>query len=100
MGYENVVIVVMVAIALLFGAKKLPELARSLGRAQSEFEKARIEVRQEISSIDHIKDSDRRAKLEDIASRLEIENVNSLSDEDLRRKILESIKNDNRDIVT
>jgi sec-independent protein translocase protein TatA len=100
MGYENVVIVVMIAIALLFGAKKLPELARSLGRAQSEFEKARIEVRQEISSIDHIKDSDRRAKLEDIASRLEIENVNSLSDEDLRRKILESIKNDNRDIVT
>ena len=100
MGYENVVIVVMVAIALLFGAKKLPELARSLGRAQSEFEKARIEARQEISSIDHIKDSDRRAKLEDIASRLEIENVNSLSDEDLRKKILESIKNDNRDIVT
>ena len=55
MGYENVVIVAIAAIALLFGAKKLPEFARSLGRAQSEFEKAKMEIRQEIGNIGHDK---------------------------------------------
>jgi sec-independent protein translocase protein TatA len=32
-------IVVLLVIVLLFGAKKLPELARSLGRSTSEFKK-------------------------------------------------------------
>jgi sec-independent protein translocase protein TatA len=98
MGYENVLIVVMVALALLFGAKKLPELARSLGRAQSEFEKARMDVRQGIGGMDHIETSEKRRKLEDIASKLEIENINSLSDEELHKKIRESIKSDNHDV--
>jgi sec-independent protein translocase protein TatA len=92
MGYENVVIVAMVAIALLFGAKKLPELARPLGRARSEFEKAKVGAMQEIADADHSTESDRRAKLEEVASRLEIDNISSLSDEDLRKRILESIK--------
>jgi sec-independent protein translocase protein TatA len=99
MGYENVVIVAIAAIALLFGAKKLPEFARSLGRAQSEFEKAKMEIRQEIGNIGHDKEIDKRTKLEDIASKLEIENIGSLSDEELYGKILESIKSDNRDAV-
>jgi sec-independent protein translocase protein TatA len=33
------VIVAVVAIAVIFGAKKLPEMARSFGRAQGEFKK-------------------------------------------------------------
>jgi sec-independent protein translocase protein TatA len=33
------VIVAVVAVVVLFGAKKLPEMARSLGRAQGEFKK-------------------------------------------------------------
>jgi sec-independent protein translocase protein TatA len=32
-------IVIVLVIVLLFGAKKLPELARSVGRASSEFRK-------------------------------------------------------------
>ena len=32
-------IVVLVVLVLLFGAKKLPELARSVGRSTSEFKK-------------------------------------------------------------
>jgi sec-independent protein translocase protein TatA len=100
MGYENVVIIAMVAIVLLFGAKKLPELARSFGRAQSEFEKAKLEVRQELANAGQDKErSERRTKLEDIAAKLEIENINSLSDEELHRKILESIKSDDLDAV-
>ena len=36
----DLLIVGAIALALLFGGKKLPELARSLGSAKSEFEKA------------------------------------------------------------
>ncbi|MGH2703726.1 MAG: twin-arginine translocase TatA/TatE family subunit [Actinomycetota bacterium] len=32
-------LLVLAVVALLFGAKKLPELARSLGRAKAEFRK-------------------------------------------------------------
>jgi sec-independent protein translocase protein TatA len=32
-------IVAVIAIAVLFGAKKIPEMARSIGRAQGEFKK-------------------------------------------------------------
>jgi sec-independent protein translocase protein TatA len=32
-------IVVLLIVALLFGAKKIPELARSMGKASSEFKK-------------------------------------------------------------
>ena len=43
MAYENILLVVILAGAVLFGAKKLPEYARSLGKAKAEFEKARME---------------------------------------------------------
>ena len=42
-------IVVLVIVLLLFGAKKLPELARGMGRAVKEFSAARDEVERELS---------------------------------------------------
>lgn len=33
------IIVGLIAVVVLFGAKKLPEMARSVGRAQGEFKK-------------------------------------------------------------
>jgi sec-independent protein translocase protein TatA len=33
------ILLLLVVIVLLFGAKRLPEIARSVGRAQSEFKK-------------------------------------------------------------
>ena len=33
------IIVAVIAVVVLFGAKKLPEMARSVGRAQGEFKK-------------------------------------------------------------
>ncbi|HEX9122463.1 MAG TPA: twin-arginine translocase TatA/TatE family subunit [Actinomycetota bacterium] len=41
-------IVVIAVIVLLFGAKKLPELARSLGRSSSEFKKGMQEGTSEL----------------------------------------------------
>ena len=43
MAFENVLLVVILIGVVLFGAKKLPELARALGKAQSEFEKGKTE---------------------------------------------------------
>lgn len=40
---------VFVLLLLLFGAKKLPELARGMGRSLGEFKKAREEFEQEIT---------------------------------------------------
>ncbi len=46
-GWEWVIIVLVVL--LLFGAKKIPELARGLGRGIREFKDATKEVKKEVS---------------------------------------------------
>ena len=40
--------VIFVIVLLLFGAKKIPELARGLGKSMGEFKKARTEFENEI----------------------------------------------------
>ena len=42
-------IMIFVVILLLFGAKKLPELARGVGKSMGEFKKARDEFEREIT---------------------------------------------------
>ena len=49
-GYEWVWIIVIVGV-LLFGAKKIPELARTLGKAKGEFEKGKIEGDKELKDL-------------------------------------------------
>ena len=41
--------VILLIVLLLFGAKKLPELARGMGRAVKEFSAARDELERELS---------------------------------------------------
>ena len=41
------VILILVVLILLFGAKKIPDLARSLGRSLNEFKKGREEGAQD-----------------------------------------------------
>jgi sec-independent protein translocase protein TatA len=50
MAFENVLLVVILIGVVLFGAQKLPELARALGKAQSEFEKGKRESIRETST--------------------------------------------------
>ncbi len=42
LGYQELM-VILVIVLLLFGAQKLPELARGLGKSVSEFKKAQSE---------------------------------------------------------
>ncbi len=50
MAFENVLLVVILIGVVFFGAHKLPELARALGKAQSEFEKGKRDSIRETST--------------------------------------------------
>ena len=54
-GYEWVLIIVIVGV-LLFGAKKIPELARTLGKSRGEFEKGKMEGDKELNDLKEKKD--------------------------------------------
>jgi sec-independent protein translocase protein TatA len=51
LGAGEIVLIVLV-ILLLFGAKKIPELARGIGKGMSEFKKGLKDVENEIKSAD------------------------------------------------
>ena len=44
LGYEWLIVVAILLVVFLWGPQKLPELARSIGLAKKEFEKAAKEV--------------------------------------------------------
>ena len=88
-GYEWIFIILIIVV-IIFGAKKIPELARSFGKATSEFEKARILAKKE---VDKLHDTDRvtREKLESIADTLRIDYIGK-DDESLKKDIDAAIK--------
>ena len=51
------IILILLVILILFGAKKIPELARGIGKGMSEFKKGLKDVQDEIKTTD--KDSGR-----------------------------------------
>ena len=55
-GTEWIWIIVVVAV-LIFGAKKIPELARTFGKAKGEFEKGKIEADKELKEFKEKQDS-------------------------------------------
>jgi sec-independent protein translocase protein TatA len=62
-------IVVLLIVLLLFGAKKLPELARGMGRAVKEFSAARDEIERGLGQSDASEIA--RPKLVDTKSELQ-----------------------------
>lgn len=50
-GATEIILIVLV-ILLLFGAKKIPELARGIGKGMSEFKKGLRDVEDEIKNTD------------------------------------------------
>ncbi|MBN1638157.1 MAG: twin-arginine translocase TatA/TatE family subunit [Ignavibacteriales bacterium] len=57
LGFWEIMIIVLV-ILLLFGAKKIPELARGVGKGMKEFKKAVKDVEDDIK----IEDEDEKSK--------------------------------------
>lgn len=88
------IIVILIIVVLFFGARKIPELAKSLGKASSEFQKARIESKKtletEIGKSSSQKSVDRE-KLESIAETLGVDYSNK-DDQDLKNSIEYELK--------
>ena len=55
-------ILIFVVILVLFGAKKIPEFAKGLGKATGEFKKARTEFENEIQRAEDDVTSDKDSK--------------------------------------
>ncbi len=85
-------LLILLVIFILFGASKLPELARSLGRAKAEFKKAEREAEIELRRFERelregkYTQSEKRRKLEKIARELGID-PEGKSDEELLEEI-------------
>jgi sec-independent protein translocase protein TatA len=90
-GIEWIIIIVVIVI-LFFGVKKIPQLARSVGKASAEFQKSKIEAIRELERLkDRIDVSDiDREKLETIADTLGIDYSNK-NNEELRNAIDEEV---------
>src|SRR5437867_9786719 len=72
-GIEWVVILIIIAVLLLFGPSKLPELARGLGRALGEFRRGKMEIERQISDeINAMDVKDMRSRVEKAAGALAI----------------------------
>jgi sec-independent protein translocase protein TatA len=54
-GGAEWVFIIIIAVVLIFGAKKIPDLARGLGRATTEYQKARVDAQTELDKIKNIR---------------------------------------------
>jgi len=70
-GIEWVVILIIIAVLLLFGPSKLPELARGVGRALGEFRRGKMQIEREISTeLSQLDTRDMRIRVEKAAGAL------------------------------
>ncbi|GKS67472.1 hypothetical protein YTPLAS73_10190 [Nitrosarchaeum sp.] len=45
------IFIIIIAVVFIFGAKKIPELAKTLGKAKGEYEKGKIEGEKELKDL-------------------------------------------------
>ena len=57
-GTEWIWIIIAIGV-LIFGAKKIPELARTFGKAKGEFEKGKIEADKELKEFKEKQESEK-----------------------------------------
>lgn len=72
-GFEWIIILIIIAVLLLFGPQKLPELAKGIGRALGEFRRGKMEVERQISEeLTDMDVRDTRARVEKAAGALRV----------------------------
>jgi sec-independent protein translocase protein TatA len=76
------ILIIIAIVVLLFGANKIPELARSMGKAMGEFKKAQKETEVELQSITQ----PQLTKVQQMAKDLGID-ITGKSDEELLDEI-------------
>ncbi len=50
------IFIILLVVLILFGAKKIPEIAKGLGKGMKEFKKATDDIKKEINDVDVTKD--------------------------------------------
>ncbi len=50
-GIPEILVILVLAAVFIFGAKKIPELAKTLGKAKGEFEKGKLEGEKELNDF-------------------------------------------------
>ena len=93
-GTNEMVVLGLAVIFLLFGAKKIPEFARSLGQAKGEFERGQLEVGKEVRES-RLKDydNDNKNSVQKAAKELGID-ITEKSEDELKRNIVEKLDED------
>jgi sec-independent protein translocase protein TatA len=94
------VIIVLVALVVLFGTNRLPEVAKKLGRTVGEFNKTKNEIQNQITGITNASINitnpvqNERQKLEFIAKSLGIDFA-AKTDDEIRKAISEKMPGKN-----
>jgi len=60
-GPEIIILVIVIGV-LIFGVKKIPELAKTFGKAKGEFEKGKIEAEKELKDFKEKSSNDVNSK--------------------------------------
>ncbi|HEY9205899.1 MAG TPA: twin-arginine translocase TatA/TatE family subunit [Candidatus Methanoperedens sp.] len=87
-GPSELILILVVAL-FLFGPDKIPEMARSLGKAMAEFKKAQIEAEREVKQPGE-QINDKETKIYNLAIEMGIDVKNKTSEqlvEEIRSKI-------------
>lgn len=87
MGMPEIILILAIAL-IVIGPKKLPDIAKALGRAMGEFKKATNDLKSTINiddPIDITHDSSIRPNPSDVYQRAELENLQN-SEEDKKER--------------
>ncbi|MBM3897880.1 MAG: twin-arginine translocase TatA/TatE family subunit [Thaumarchaeota archaeon] len=96
MGGSEWLWIALIVAVLLFGSKKLPEVARSIGKVMGEFQKGRLEIEREIKAatqevtLSQAAQPTKKEEVQKAAAALGID-ATSKSEEELKRAIKEKL---------
>ena len=90
-GWQEMILIFAILL-LVFGPTKLPKIARELGKAWNEFNKASSGVIETISSVQTAKNEDKNNPLLEVARKLDV-STEGKTDEQLKEENLTKIIN-------
>lgn len=88
----ELIILIFIVVILLFGAKKIPELARGIGRAVGEFKRGKTEIEREIADTSVAAPAAGNGGVTKAAKELGLI-VEGRSEDELKKKIAKEIPN-------
>jgi sec-independent protein translocase protein TatA len=90
-GLEWIILLVVIVVIFAFGGKKIPELARSLGRAKGEFERGKRDIEREIREEDRAETTKKKeSSVVKAAKDLGIK-TEGKTEEELKKEIAEKV---------